>query len=353
METLSFPRELLKWVQSLNLTVSVKDVRRDFLNGYVIADIISTYHKNVIFLHSFENSHNQYFKTSNWILLEKAFIKISFAVKPVEYQEIKNGNPNQLINLMVKLFKFLTNRMIEVQKKSKLETGQTQTYLLTETGLENINIENKKFALRQNYNNHRSGESDTGKKIGSEETDNKDKHSSNIQDLQQENDDENELAVSKNDIINMIFSNEKLIDNHKNSISSMKSILIKKDLNSSGHIIEKQKPKSRLMNTNANESKFVQKTGNEGSKTKIEELSQNGNNMKEYKLVYERINDFIRICQKELDFENELPLPDNSLLYYHFSTSVNLFKENFVERLMDNLSKNVSLKVRGFIEVDD
>ena len=37
----------------------------------------------------------------------------------------------------------------------------------------------------------------------------------------------------------------------------------------------------------------------------------------------------------------QLPLPDNSLLYYNFSTSVNLFNEPFVERLVECLAKSV------------
>jgi hypothetical protein len=257
-EPLSFPREILRWVQSLNLSVAIRDIRRDFINGYVIADIISTYHKNTIFLHALQNSHNSALKASNWFILSKAFTKIGFHVRPADYQEIQHGNQNQLITFLIKLFKFLTNRAIEAQKKAIQDTGATQTYLLTETGLENINIENKKVTLRPNYGDRNDPEQ--AKKSGPEEAEVKATPAprTHTQDLLDENEDENELAVSKNDIINMIVSNEKMLDSHKGSISSLKSILIKKDLNGSGHILER-KLKSRLVNGGGNESKFTNK----------------------------------------------------------------------------------------------
>ena len=89
------------------------------------------------------------------------------------------------------------------------------------------------------------------------------------------------------------------------------------------------------------ESKFTQKgTNNDGSKTKLDDVSVS-TNLKEYKLVYERINDFIRACQKEMETDEELKLPDNNLLYYHFSTSANTFSDKFIECLSNHLTKNV------------
>ena len=175
MDSYSFPREILKWVQSLGLSVAIKDVRRDFLNGYVAAEIISVYHKNVVSMHSFANSHNNDLKESNWLLLEGVFRKIGFKAKRDEFREVRRGDQNLTVAFMTRLFKFLTNRSVELQVRSRPVHGQTQTFLLTETGLENINIEHKKLSLRQNLGE--KPEAETSKRTSFEEVETREKQS--------------------------------------------------------------------------------------------------------------------------------------------------------------------------------
>ncbi|KAK3599536.1 hypothetical protein CHS0354_006671 [Potamilus streckersoni] len=106
-------REVLKWLQSLDLTWQIKQPKWDLTNGYLIAEIFSWYFPQDIQMHSYNNGTSLDSKLKNWSLL-KNFIKRHSLDIPEELVEgtihCKEGAGALLVE---KMYEILTNRQLK------------------------------------------------------------------------------------------------------------------------------------------------------------------------------------------------------------------------------------------------
>ena len=113
------PREVLRWVQSLDLAYSVKNVKRDFSNGFLVAEIVSRYYSRSISMHSFDNGNAAHAKKDNWIQLMKIFRKVGLGdiCDADEAHCIACCEDGMAAKFVVKLYEALTNRKVQLLTK--------------------------------------------------------------------------------------------------------------------------------------------------------------------------------------------------------------------------------------------
>ncbi|KAI9360368.1 hypothetical protein DFJ73DRAFT_815433 [Zopfochytrium polystomum] len=77
---MALSRDVLRWVQGLNLSYSIKNAKRDFANGFLIAEILSKYFPNDVAMHAYDTGTGAAAKKNNWDLLERVFSKLGIPV---------------------------------------------------------------------------------------------------------------------------------------------------------------------------------------------------------------------------------------------------------------------------------
>jgi len=112
-DTLS--RELLRWLQGLDLAYSIKNAKRDFSNGYLVAEIFCRYYPQAVLMHSFDNGTSLKVKKDNWDLLLKFFRKGQLEI-PVDQRlidEIMHCESGAAVRFLNIIYTFLTKREVK------------------------------------------------------------------------------------------------------------------------------------------------------------------------------------------------------------------------------------------------
>jgi len=121
------PREVLLWLQSLNLTYKVKNPKRDLANGFIIAEILSRYYtqddkdqdikNNKITTRSFDTGFSTQARKTNWALLGKIFKKHNAPITDKEIEDVYTCAEGAALEILIKVYTFLTGKQIELATK--------------------------------------------------------------------------------------------------------------------------------------------------------------------------------------------------------------------------------------------
>eukprot|EP00039_Didymoeca_costata_P014015 m.221027 g.221027 ORF g.221027 m.221027 type:complete len:223 (+) comp15922_c0_seq18:227-895(+) len=107
----TLPRQILKWLQSLKLSKPVgRNPRREFSNGYVVAEILSKFYPQIN-INQYDEGTSLEKKKVNWGRLKGVFARNNMVMIPEKLTEAtihcKPGAAEALIQL---LHSFLTNK---------------------------------------------------------------------------------------------------------------------------------------------------------------------------------------------------------------------------------------------------
>lgn len=107
------PREILKWIQSLDLAYSVKSPKRAFANGFLVAEIFSRYDRSIQ-MHSFDNGASSRVRKDNWMQLKKHFARHYIPCDHDLIQRIMfGGDENDVIEFVKSMYTILTRRRVK------------------------------------------------------------------------------------------------------------------------------------------------------------------------------------------------------------------------------------------------
>ncbi|XP_032383477.1 spermatogenesis-associated protein 4 isoform X1 [Etheostoma spectabile] len=127
------PREVVKWLQSLDLSFYPKNVRRELSNGYLVAEILSRYYPQDFQVHSYDKGTSLSAKQRNWSQIERSLQKQNLHLMQEFIDGAIHCKPRAAELLVQEVYTILTKRRIRnVQGSESDFTDQEYQELLPE-----------------------------------------------------------------------------------------------------------------------------------------------------------------------------------------------------------------------------
>ncbi|XP_062905543.1 spermatogenesis-associated protein 4 isoform X1 [Mobula hypostoma] len=107
-------REVIKWLQSLDLSFSFKHIKQDFCNGYLVAEIFSWYYPHDIDITVFNNGVSFPSKLKNWSRLENFIFRKKLNIPKEFIHATMHSKPGGAECLIQHIYALLTNRQAKL-----------------------------------------------------------------------------------------------------------------------------------------------------------------------------------------------------------------------------------------------
>lgn len=110
-------REVIKWLQSLDLSHPVRNPRRDFSNGFIAAEIVCRYFdERYLSMRGISQSTSPEARRRNWEQVYAALCKVGCrTVTPFSIQNVIGMNPNAANNVLEHMYEFFTKKLLPMR----------------------------------------------------------------------------------------------------------------------------------------------------------------------------------------------------------------------------------------------
>ncbi|KAK5618462.1 hypothetical protein CRENBAI_018027 [Crenichthys baileyi] len=123
-------REVMKWLQALELSFYPKNLRRDFSNGYLVAEILSHYYPQDFSMYSYHKGVSFSAKQQNWSRIQQFLQKHKMNLKKETVDGTIHSKPGAAELLLQDIYAILTKSVTDVQRLVSDFTDQGYQELL-------------------------------------------------------------------------------------------------------------------------------------------------------------------------------------------------------------------------------
>jgi len=111
----NLPREVLKWLMSLDLHTSLKNIKREFRTGTAVAEILYWYYPKMCYpAFSYNLSSSSEKVATNWRVLSEIFEKLRLEIPESLINGTQYSKEGAAELLACKLYTILTNRKLDI-----------------------------------------------------------------------------------------------------------------------------------------------------------------------------------------------------------------------------------------------